>query len=137
MSESNRLDGYGKVCLSSALVVQLSWIPALGLLEGASWSSPHLAGTIHFGALTFMIAAPLAFGARLWLSTPKAEVSAVMKDWGLRCFLPPALFAAAIQGVVRFAPHVTIPLVIALMIATMPLGIYGVLLHRDASAARE
>ena len=136
MSEHTRIDGFGKVCLNSALVMQLSWIPALGLLEGASWASARLAGMVHFGALAFMIAAPLAFGARLWYLTPKEEASAVMKDWGARCLLPPALFAVAIQAVMRFAPHVTTSLIVALMIATLPLGVYGVLLHREAAAAR-
>lgn len=129
MTKNERYDAYGKVCLNSAVVVQLSWIPTLAILDGAAWASPNAAGYSHMAALAFIVAAPLVVGARLLRSEPREP--GAMKDWALLCLLPPVGCAVGIQLVLRLASHVTIPLVAGLMLATVPLGVYGVLLRRE------
>jgi hypothetical protein len=134
MSEKTRVRGFGTLCVNSAFLIQASWIPALYMLSGSPWATPRLVAAAHFFALAFAFVAPLAFGLRLWLSTPREEAGEVMRDWALRGFLPPALFAAAIQGVMRFAPHVTLGIIMAMMVAILPLAGYGLMLQREAKA---
>lgn len=137
MSELSRLKGYGGVCLNAALVLTLSWIPALFLLDGAEWATPRIVGGAHFFALGFLFAAPLALGARLCLKAPREEAAAIAKEWAAQCFAPSALFAIAIQGVVLAVPHITSGVIVALMCGGLPLGIYGVVLTRAGNAAVE
>jgi hypothetical protein len=128
MSELSRLKGYGGVCLNAALVLTLSWIPALFLLDGAEWATPTLG---------FLFAAPLALGARLYLKAPREEAASIAKEWAAQCFAPSALFAIAVQGVVLAVPHITSGVIVALMCGGLPLGIYGVMLTRAGNAAVE
>jgi hypothetical protein len=133
VTTSNRSAGYGRACMTAALVLTASWIPALGLLEGAAWATPRLAHAAHFSGLAFLIGWPLILGARLWLGAAPEERAEQMRDWASRCLLPALLFAAAIQGVMLAVPHATAGVIVGLMLAGLPLGIYGLMLTKEAA----
>lgn len=134
MTEKERSAGFGKIAMNAALALTASWLPTLALMEGAAWATPKLAGAAHFFALGFMVAAPLAHGGRIYLRTGTEERSEAMRDWVLRGLLPPLFFATAVQTVLWAVPHVTMTLVVLLMFAGLPLGLYGLLLLKDARA---
>ncbi|OGS39207.1 MAG: hypothetical protein A2506_08535 [Elusimicrobia bacterium RIFOXYD12_FULL_66_9] len=135
MAEKERIAGFGKICMNAALVLTASWVPALALLEGAAWATPKVVSAAHYFGLVFMIAAPLAFGARMWLISPPAEKSGALRDWALRCMLPLALFAGAVKGLVLIVPHITMSVILVLMFAGVALGVYGLMMVKEAAAA--
>ncbi|MFI5345107.1 MAG: hypothetical protein ACHQ51_01920 [Elusimicrobiota bacterium] len=124
---------YGRVCVTAALVLTASWIPALGFLDGAAWATAGLAHAAHFFGLAFLTGWPLALGMRLALTTAPDARAEQMRDWAARCLLPALLFAVAIQGVMLAVPHVTSGVIVCLMFAGLPLGIYGLMLMKEAS----
>lgn len=135
MAQRERIAGFGKICMNAAVILTASWIPALGLLEGAAWATPKLVAAAHYFGLVFMLAAPLAFGARMWLQAPAEERSEALKDWALRCMIPLAVFAGAVKGLVHVVPHVTTGIIVVLMFAGVALGVYGLMLIKEAAAA--
>lgn len=126
------LVGFGSICLNSALALQSSWVVTLCALEGMSWATPVVAGAVHWVALGFAFGSPLGFGAMLWAKAPPAERGDAMKAWFARCFLPLALYAAALRAAVMIVPSLSVGLVLALMAGTVPLGLYGILLRHEA-----
>ncbi|MDE2512384.1 MAG: hypothetical protein KGL74_14760, partial [Elusimicrobia bacterium] len=121
MTASNPAAPYGRTCLTAALVLTASWIPALGLLDGAEWATPRAAHGAHFLGLAFLIGWPLILGARLWRGAPPDERAERARDWAARCLLPALLFAVAIQAVLLVVPHVTAGVIVGLMFAGLPL----------------
>jgi hypothetical protein len=133
MISRNPSADFGRVCMTSALVLTASWIPALGFLDGAAWATANLAHAAHFFGLAFLTGWPLALGARLLATSPPQERAERLRDWAARCFLPTLLFAVAIQGVMLAVPHVTAGVIVGLMFAGLPLGIYGLILIKEPS----
>jgi len=115
-------------------VLTASWIPALGLIAGLDWATPRAAELAHWGALGFAGVAPLVDGFRA-LSAAGEHEGEVLREWARKCLRPAWLFATGVQGIIGFVPHPTTPVIVALMAATVPLGVYGVMLVRDAAGA--
>lgn len=124
---------YGRTCLTAALVLTASWIPALALLDGAAWAAPRTAHGAHVFGLAFLIGWPLLRGVGLVAGAAASERAERARDWAARCLLPALLFAVAIQGVLLAVPRVTAGVVVGLMFAGLPLGIYGVMLTKEAA----
>ena len=120
----------GMVVINSALVLQLSWIPVACFLEGANWVSGRMAVGVHHFALAYIVAIPLAYGARLWFNGGRSEV---IVPWLLRCQLPLTFAAGLIYAVERIVPHVTLAVIAGMMIAGMLLVLYGVALRREGA----
>ena len=133
MTSENNLRGIGWVCLNSAFVLQLSWIPALGVLDGEPWASAALAGLSHRFGLAFLLAAPLAYGVRVWLSAREQEDGEMIRTWAARCLAPLAAYAVLIKLAVNILPHVTAGAIIGLMAANLSLGCYGMALRWEAA----
>ena len=117
--------------MTTALALTASWIPALGLLDGAAWATANLAHAAHFVGLAFLIGWPMVLGMRLLVVTPPEQRAGRLGDWASRCLLPNLLFAVAIQGVMLAVPHVTAGVIVLLMFSGVPLGIYGLLLMKE------
>jgi len=125
---------YGRVCVTAALALTASWIPALGFLDGAAWATAGSARAAHFFGLAFLIGWPMALGMKLALVAPPGARAERLRDWAARCLLPALLFAVAIQGVMVAVPHVTTGVIVGLMFGGLPLGIYGLMLMKESAA---
>jgi len=131
MTNEDNLRGMGMVVINAAFVLQLSWIPVIFFLEGADWVSAGVAVGGHRFALAYIVAVPLAYGARLCLGGGRSEV---LTPWLVRCQLPLTLVAALLYGLERVLPHVTLAVILGLMAAVMLLGLYGVMLRREGAS---
>lgn len=132
MTSEENLRGMGMVVINAAFVLQLSWIPVVGFLEGVEWITPGMAVGAHRFALAYVVAVPLAYGARVWRDGGRSEV---LKTWLTRCQLPLTLFAGLIYGFERVVPSVSIPVITGLSIAVIMVGLYGVAMRREGVAA--
>lgn len=137
MTDDARLSGYGTVCINAAVAATVSWVPVLAVLSGAEWATPEFARNLHVAALGFMLGAPLGFGVQLLFVTPSKHLWGVLGDWALRCFSPCLLFVTAIRVVLHLTPKLSLGVVAGLLLATLPLGVYGVLLRSEAAADQE
>ena len=134
-ARTRHLEGFGLVCLNSAFFLQMSWIPMLGFLEGSDMFSLNTVISGHYFALWLMIAAPLAYGARLWLSERPEERGLALQEWAWSCLAPALSTAIGVKLGLRLA-HASIPVILVLMAATVPLGIYGLVLKVRGTRAK-
>ena len=132
MTAKENLLGMGMVVINAAFVFQLAWIPSVFFLEGAEWVSAGVAVGVHRFSLAFMVAAPLAFGAKIWLRGGRSEL---IMPWLVRLQLPLTLIAGLIYGIERAIPHVTVAVIVGFGIAGMMVGLYGVALRREGVLA--
>ena len=130
MTREDNLRGMGMVVINAAFVLQLSWIPMIFFLEGADWVTAGMAVGAHRFALVYIVAAPLAYGARRWFEGDRAEILA---PWLLRLQLPLTVVAGLIYGLERLVPHVSIPVIVGLAVAGMMVALYGVALRREGA----
>ena len=129
--ESN-LRGMGMVVINAAFVLQMSWLPTIFYLEGSDSVTPALAVSIHWLALGFLIAAPLAYGLRLRLRGAGTDE---LKTWFLRCQLPLTIYALLVRGTVKFVPSLTLGVIAGMMIAGILLVLYGVAMRKEGAPA--
>ena len=134
MNERARHLGFGSLCLAGGVILQASWIPILMFLDGRSWPSAQMAAAGHNFALTFLVGAPLGYGAFLLFGREGGGRKEALSDWFLNCLLPSAGYAAVIKLCVQLLPHITTGAIVWMMFATLPLGVYGTVLRRQAAS---
>lgn len=129
-SEGSR--GVGLVVINSALALQMSWVVALFLLAGAPWATAELFASVHWGAIAFMLVAPLGYGlSRILAARGRGEAAfsgEVNRTWLLEGLAPLALYAVTLRVFLAYSTQLTTQSVIVLMFAVLPLIVYGVYL---------
>ena len=132
MTREDNLRGMGMVVINTAFVLQLSWIPVIFFLEGAEWVSAGVAVGIHRFGLFYIVAAPLAYGARRWFEGDRAEV---LTPWLLRLQLPLTVVGGLIYGLEKAGVPIRLPLIGGMMAAGVMLALYGIALRREGALA--
>lgn len=132
MNRKENFLGMGMVVINAVFVLQLSWIPVIFFLEGADWITGGAAVGIHRFALAYVVAAPLAYGARRWIAGDRGEV---LTQWLLRLQLPLTALAGLIYGFERLGPSMTLPVIGGMMVAIIMVGLYGVAMRREGVLA--
>ena len=132
MTSQDNLRGMGMVVINAAFVIQLAWIPLIFFLEGAVWPTGATAVAIHRFALLYAVAAPLIYGARLWLRGGRTEA---LTTWFMRLQLPLTIFAGLIYGLEKAGVPIRLPLIGGMMAVGVMLALYGIALRREGARA--
>lgn len=131
MDAGERLRALGMLVIGCAIAFELSWLPPLLSLGGASWMSPPLAAALHRLGVAYLVAGPVAHGVALHRAGAEHEA---FVQWAARGFAP----MAAVAGLTLLFERLLPPggaFVAGMMVAGLLVAGYGIFLRREGAAA--